>query len=98
MTACTITTAASSAPGLVSERMRLVHAAGFVVHAARHIEIGEVEPRLRELLRAPPPPQPDQRIQPGEKILLAGSCAIRSPSNSGLHRGGGAFGRDVGRR
>ena len=45
-------TAASSLPGLVSEQMRLVTPSRFLIHPARHVEIGKLEPGLRALVGA----------------------------------------------
>ena len=83
-----------SLPGLredeVGERV------DFLIHAARHVEIGEIEPRLRPHIGLGRDIGRHQRVEPGEKILrlvLAPFLDVEQRFDGG----GRAFGGDVGR-
>ena len=71
--------------------------AGFLIHAAGHVEIGKLETDRRSLFRRGGNSRVDQRVQPREKPFLAVLAPFVGVEER-PHRSGRALGADVGRR
>ena len=73
------------------------HAPRLLIHPARHVEIGKLETGRRPLFGRRGGSGVDQRVQPREKPLFAVLAPFFGVEQR-PHRGGRAFGGDVGRR